>query len=48
MEALNGHDENFSMQFVNSWENRRVTILWYLVSCFEGGDCSGDGLGYEG
>ena len=26
MEALNGHDENFSMQFVNSWENHRVTI----------------------
>ena len=26
MEALNGHDENFSMQFVNSLQNHRVTI----------------------
>ena len=21
---------------------------WYLISCFVGGDCSSDGLGYEG
>ena len=26
MEVLNGHDENFSMQFFNSWEDHRVTI----------------------
>ena len=26
MEALNGHEENFSMQFVNSWENCRLTL----------------------
>ena len=26
MEALNGYDENCSLQFVNSWEDRRVMI----------------------
>ena len=26
MEALNGHDENCSIQFVNTWENHSVTI----------------------
>ena len=26
MEALNGYDKNCSLQFVNSWEDRRVTI----------------------
>lgn len=26
MEALNGHNENFFMQFVNSWEDHKVTI----------------------
>ena len=35
MEALNGHHANFSMQFFNSWENRRVTINGILFLILE-------------
>ena len=35
MEALNGHEENFSMQCVHSWENRRVTINGILFLILE-------------
>ena len=35
MEALNGHDENYSMQFANSWENCKVTINGILFHVSE-------------